>query len=151
MMCPHIAIVLAKHKPHLLQRQNRHVFCRMFFHPAYLLENWRRAVDGLSWNRPQVNMGPDVASLDLTALDSDGEEIEDEAPEQGRQPMLPPLKYTMERYKLNQRHGRPRTRSSRSRGAAAVDGGPAAPGQDPGASTEDARARLANVDWLDEV
>ena len=114
-------LVLARVKPHLVR--NMAALARATFHPAYLVKNGVKGCSDKKLVPPVINEGPISPPLPV-ALDSDGEEVEEDlTPDQ----MLPPEKYTLENYKSNARRGRPRTRRYRSRGALCSDGGARAP------------------------
>ena len=145
-----MVLVVAKHAPQLLR--NKQELMRTFCHPAYLVENWERGIADANLRCPQAKLGPELAAIDIIAIDSDGEEIEQDpsAPpaQPASQPMLPPEKYTLENYKNNRRRGRPRTRRFRSRGAVSSDGG-AAPPNAYASGTTDVHAAID--DFLDDL
>lgn len=146
-----MVLVVAKHRPELLQ--DRKQLTRTFFHPSYLVESWELGIAGANLVSPQAKLGPDLAEVNICALNSDGEEIECPEPQpNASQSMLPPNKYTLENYCNNVRRGRPRTRRFRSSGALPSDGGAAPPVRFAAAAkTNDAHAVLDAIDFLDDL
>jgi len=142
-------MVVGQHRPELFREDRRRELVRTFFHPAYLVENWVEGM-GHQLTAPRANFGPPMESAnDIVVLDSDGEEVES-TPAPARNPMLPPLKYTLQNYKRNARRGRPRIRRFRSRGAASAAGA-AAPARVGGTvmTQEDRTRQFLNDDALD--
>ena len=105
------------------EEEPKEEIARKFFHPAYLVQNWSGILDH-TVTTPQADFGPPQRTADdIIALDINGEPVE-EILAHAHNPMLPPLKYTLENYKANAKRGRPRKRRLRSRGSAlAADGG----------------------------
>ena len=98
---------------------------------------------------PQPNFGPNKESTeDIIALDSDGEEM-DLPTTKAHKAMLPPQKYTLECYKKNPQHGRPKLKHIRSRGATAADTGVPARVGVAAMTPEDRTRRLLYDDELD--
>ena len=141
-------LVLVQKRPDLFQEGGRRTLVREYFHPAYQVENCIRSI-GQQLIAPQPNFGPSIATVDdIVVIDSDGDEVDSEAAP-AVNPMLPPLKFTLEQYKLNARRGRRRTRRHRSRGAASsADGGaPVRVGVDAPTADDRARQTLAGMDF----
>ena len=149
-MCAHMMLVVASQRRELFEATNRRELVRTYFHPAYLVENCIQAV-GQHLEAPQAHFGPLGNSVDdIVALDSDGEEV-DFTPAMPQNPMLPPVKYTLDQYKLNARRGRRRTRRYRSSGSATASDGatartPTRVGVDELTAEDQARQFLDNPD-----
>lgn len=142
-------LVLVQQRPDLFQEGGRRTLVREYFHPAYQVENCIRSI-GQQLTAPQPNFGPSIATVDdIVVIDSDGEEVASDAAAPPVNPMLPPLTFTLEQYKLNSRRGRPRTRRHRSRGAASSgdSGAPARVGVDAPTADDRARQTLAEMDF----
>eukprot|EP00750_Incisomonas_marina_P003838 INCI13418.1.p1 GENE.INCI13418.1~~INCI13418.1.p1 ORF type:complete len:393 (-),score=49.09 INCI13418.1:161-1339(-) len=108
-MCAHMMLVVANQRRELFEAANRRELVRTYFHPAFLVENCIQAV-GQHLEAPKAHFGPLGNSVgDIVPMDSDGEEV-DSTPAIPQNPMLPPVKYTLDQYKLNGRRARPRTR-----------------------------------------
>ena len=141
-------LVVANQKPHLFQEDNRRELVRTYFHPAYLVENCIQAVNQ-RLEAPQAYFGPARESVDdIIAIDSDGEEV-DCTPAEDQNAMLPPVKYTLQQYKLNARPGRPRKRRFRSSGSATASDGAAPPARTEGdelTAEHKARQFLNNIE-----
>ena len=121
-------LVLARVNPGLVR--NTAALARATFHPAYLVKNGVEGCSGAQLVAPVIDEGPTAPLLPI-ALDSDGEEVDEEPTADA---MLPPKKYTLENYKSNAQRGRPRNRRYRSRGSLSSDGGAPAPHPRPAAN-----------------
>ena len=75
-ICAHIFLVLRQKRPDLFTEDGKLKLLRIFFHPAYIIDNWTDGMDH-QLTAPQPNFGPNKESTeDIIALDSDGEEID---------------------------------------------------------------------------
>ena len=73
--CAHMLLVLARVKPHLVR--NMAALARATFHPAYLVKNGVKGCSDKTLVPPVINEGPISPPLPI-ALDSDGEEVEED-------------------------------------------------------------------------